>query len=135
MGSLIQSTLNGLKERLRLVNGKLILQSEGGEVGEVICEFNESTNQENILSFEKNTGWKLPDDYKDFLLLHNGANIFDDPEYGGGLELYRLEEIKNIHEEMEFPNHWCPIGYYQNGTGYVCIDTKQTEENLTTFYS
>lgn len=32
----------------------------------------------------------IPDEYKEFLLLHNGVKFFQE-EYGGGFELFKLK--------------------------------------------
>ncbi|WP_307564052.1 SMI1/KNR4 family protein [Paenibacillus sp. V4I7] len=38
---------------------------------------------EDLISFQKSLGFKLPEDYYNFLTICNGCSLFDDPQYGG----------------------------------------------------
>lgn len=59
---------------------------------------------------------KFPDDYKEFLLLHNGASLFsridEDGEEGGGeLWLFSIQEIKEAVEDYNIKKGvYLPIG-------------------------
>ncbi|MDF9759375.1 hypothetical protein OKW24_001148 [Peribacillus simplex] len=53
--------------------------------------------------FENENNIKLPEDYKTFLTLHNGARIYellddDGEKIGGGLHVFSLGEIKEVQE-------------------------------------
>ncbi|MEK5522416.1 MULTISPECIES: hypothetical protein [Heyndrickxia] len=49
--------------------------------------------------------------------MHNGAMLYDDPEYGGGFELNSVNDIIKDLEVMDYPKGWFPIGY-----GYTDVD-------------
>lgn len=61
---------------------------------ELTCMFNEASPESNIISIFKLMSIKeLPVEYKEFLLISNGAFLFLDEKYGqAGLNLYSLEE-------------------------------------------
>ncbi|MDN4593016.1 SMI1/KNR4 family protein [Polycladomyces subterraneus] len=88
--SLIQKTLAGLKKRL--VDNKLTVQKEEGFVEEMEFYFREPATDEEIQTFTRSTGVQLPEDYKTFLRIHNGAVLFK-PWFGGQFELYMVSEI------------------------------------------
>jgi cell wall assembly regulator SMI1 len=51
-----------------------------------------------IKNFEEEINISLPEDYKSFLKIHNGAILFEmllgTVNIGGGLHLYSVDEIK-----------------------------------------
>jgi hypothetical protein len=121
---LIQLTIQGLKERLD-ENSNLIIQKNNGTIQKVKCEFNEPTTLENIKSFEEETKWKIPEDLQSFYMSHNGALIFEG-EYGGGLEIYSLENISQNHLP-HMPQKYYPIGYYEGE--YLFVDSDKAQKN------
>lgn len=70
--STINSTLMLLKEKL---DDKLetTIIDQWGDTCEVSCSFNEPLSIDNLDSFEEKYTWKLPQDYRDLLLIHNGV--------------------------------------------------------------
>ncbi|WP_088070058.1 SMI1/KNR4 family protein [Gottfriedia luciferensis] len=80
-GSIVKRTLASLKKRLE-ENGNIIrFQGEEGYLSRVECTFNSPASDEELKSFEKETGFILPNDYKEFLKISNGCRLFDDVEY------------------------------------------------------
>ncbi|WP_157890124.1 SMI1/KNR4 family protein [Paenibacillus sp. DMB5] len=74
--------------------------------------------------FSKESKLVLPQDYLDFLLIHNGGILYSHPEYGGGLELLslqRIEELYAIYKEF-LPVGWYPIAV-EEGTEFLFIDS------------
>lgn len=55
---------------------------------------------EEIIRFETQTGCKLPNEYKDFLLTTNGASLFSIPEEDSGFVFYSCEEIIQRTEDL-----------------------------------
>jgi hypothetical protein len=91
----IQNTLSGLKQLLNN-NDQMKSVAEEGEVYTVSCSFNPPIKTSEIETFESEHDIKLPEDYKAFLKLHNGARIYesvddDGVNIGGGLHLYISE--------------------------------------------
>jgi len=117
----IDKTIRSLKKRLVENNNILLLQLEEGYITETTCTFNEPISEEDLGSFEKQLGYKLPPDYKEFLRITNGCRLFDHPKFGGENYLYALQDIKNI--TYEEPNE----GFLKVGNFYeedIYIDLK-----------
>ncbi|SEM85694.1 SMI1/KNR4 family protein [Lihuaxuella thermophila] len=91
--SLIELSLTALKKRLENNNQMIEVYGGRGHIGTYTCRFHEPATLEQIRAFEEKTGWILPEDYKNFLLITNGCRLFDHPEYGGENILYSLDEI------------------------------------------
>jgi len=123
----ITKSIDALKSRLDSEN-ILVVQRDEGFLFNVKFEFNTPASIKDVDLFVEKTGWCLPNDYKEFLLKHNGALLFSDAEYGGGFELLSLEEIHR--EYLEFldyiPKNWFPISV-DNGD-YIIIDSSQVEK-------
>ena len=117
-----ENVLNGLKTRLSDTN-MLTIQSSDGHLFDMSFKFNAPVDEEVINSHEN-----LPEAYKSFLRLHNGAQFFT-WEYGTSFSIYSLEESLSILEDVkkgvyvpiENKDDWFPIGYVQD-IGGVYID-------------
>ncbi|WP_244944380.1 SMI1/KNR4 family protein [Brevibacillus brevis] len=116
--------MDGLKKRLD-ENNQLLVQKWEGLVYPTKFTFNSPATLEMIEEFLRDTQWHLPTDYKNFLLIHNGAWLFEGVRYGGGYELLSLDEIKNSHLDY-MPKHWYPISV-SNGD-YIFIDSNRAKE-------
>lgn len=127
LNSFIEKSLKALQSRLDSENS-LVIQREEGYIYNVEFEFNSPTSIEEINRFTEKTGWHLPDDYKEFLLLHNGAHLFSDVKYGGGYQLLALDEIHQEYVEYldDAPKNWYPISI-DNGD-YIFIDSLKVED-------
>lgn len=91
--------IEGLKERL--INGKLVVQNEGGYIGEVGFKWNSPISNGKIIEFEKKENILLPESYKFFLQESNGAEIFKDTQYGQwGCNLLGLEDMLLVTKKM-----------------------------------
>lgn len=128
MSHFIQNTLSGPKE---LLNNKEQMKSvvEEGEVYNVSCSFNPPIKTTEIEMFERENNIKLPEDYKAFLKLHNGARIYeliaeDDINIGGGLHLFSLDEVKEAQELELMEGLGLPIGHLL-GDCYLILDTEK----------
>lgn len=111
----IDQLFKGLKERLDS-EGTTILLNEEGFNEKAKCSFEEPATIEEITKAEKEFKFKFPDDYKQFLLLHNGATIFsrldeDGRELGGELWLFSIDEVREAIEDYELKKgNYLPIG-------------------------
>jgi len=119
----IKNILDGLKKRLDN-NNETLIQSTNGYCYTAKCIFNEPTTNEAIDKLIIETGWSIPKEYREFLLIHNGTKFFSF-EYGGACYLSRLEEIvpNNISPLSE---DFCPIGY--SDYGQISIKSKRVSE-------
>lgn len=108
--STVADTLNGLKQRLD-VNGKLAVQSSQGVIFEMGFTFHDPA-QEAVLS---NYPY-LPEDYQQFLRLHDGANFFTF-EYGG---LFGIYSLKKQSLNMTFSKR--TTSYQQGKIGFLSGD-------------
>src|SRR5690606_16881602 len=106
-------TLEGLKKRLDS-ESTLLVQTETGYSEPAQFIFFPSTSEEEIITFQNKLGISFPVDYKEFLLRHNGANLFVHPNYGGGFELFSLNMIRKVYIDYDYknllPDGWFPIG-------------------------
>lgn len=121
---LTKKTLDALKERLD-ENNSMLVQQPKGVLLRRIFEFNPPLTEENIIEFSLEQNLHLPEDYRQFLLMHNGASLFGG-EYGGSIIIFRLEDVRSyLHNGL--PSKWLPIatilgatlfadcGRYENG--------------------
>lgn len=129
MSHFVHNTLSGLKKLLDN-NEQMKTISEEGEVGSVSCSFNAPIQTTEIEMFERENNIKLPEDYKAFLTLHNGARIYeliddeDDINIGGGLHLFSLDEVKEAQELELMEGLGIPIGHLL-GDCYLILDTEK----------
>lgn len=131
----IQNTLSGLKQLLNN-NDQMKSVAEEGEVYTVSCSFNPPIKISEIETFESEHDIKLPEDYKAFLKLHNGARIYesvddDGVNIGGGLHLFSLDDIKETQEVEYISEHGIPIAHLLEDC-YLILDIeklKSTDPN------
>ena len=90
---LVEKTIKALQKRLADSHNSLCIQGEEGFTYNATCTFNPPATDEQIAYVEKQTGYKLPDDYKTFLKITNGCRLFDDVQYGGEAYLYSLQQL------------------------------------------
>ncbi len=73
MDFFIEKTIHALKQRLQENNGIIRIQCPEGNLSHGTCTFFDPINENDITLFEQELGYKLPGDYKRFLLLTNGC--------------------------------------------------------------
>ncbi|ENQ3105338.1 SMI1/KNR4 family protein [Bacillus cereus] len=121
----VKNTLDTLKSRLN-EKDEIVVQSFNGYYYTAECTFNEPATQEEIHTFIRETGWIVPNDYKEFLLLHNGAYFFS-YEYGTAFHFYSLMEIlKRYDKELHGDRY--PIGNCPD-RGYIVISNARCQQN------
>jgi hypothetical protein len=109
------SILESLKKRLDL-RGNLLVQHENGSLIEVTFSFNPPAQTEKIDLITKKRGWTIPEDFKQFLLLHDGGNLFKDSQYGiFGYQLLSIEEILTYHLDHVPPDYMPIVNSYGDG--------------------
>lgn len=111
---IINKTLDALKNKLN-DKGNLEVIAEQGNIHTVNCSFSPPIKDEVLAAFLEKNSWTLPEDYKEFLTLHNGARIFEmllgNTNIGGGLNLYSIQEIVKTYEDLQLSSTYFPIGY------------------------
>jgi hypothetical protein len=126
--------------RIRAVIEVLELYAKGGiteiylgngQFMQVNFVLKEPAASEEIHLFKQETGWELPEDLEEFLIHHNGARLFNDPEHHGGPEIFSLDDIK-LYQDGYMPESEkvYPIVYIRGG--FVCVDSelvKNGQEN------
>ncbi len=126
----IANVLSGLETRLSDKHS-LTIQSSDGCLFDMSFKFNAPVDEDVINSFES-----LPEGYKSFLRLHNGADFFC-WEYGTLFSIYSLEESLSMLEKvktgdyvpMENKDDWFPIGHVQD-IGGLYIDLTSDKNHL-----
>ena len=126
--TLISKTLANLATRL---NNEPIfsVQNYNGEVMEATCKLYSPPQAEEILEFENETGLLIPKDFKEFLVQHNGAELFAHPEYGGGINIMNISHMMDLYESYRemIPTAWYPIGF--DDVGFLWINSEEVTEN------
>lgn len=119
----IKNILDSLKNRLDK-NNEIHIQATQGYCYTGKCTFNKPAANEEIDKFIWDTGWSVPDEYREFLLIHNGANFFSF-EYGGACY---LNSLKQINEDNVAPisKNFYPVGSYTD-LGQIVIDSKRVK--------
>ncbi|WP_025029019.1 SMI1/KNR4 family protein [Caldalkalibacillus mannanilyticus] len=123
----IPNTIESLKKRLN-TSSQLTIQNEEGNISHVEFKFNPPKKQDEISIFENISSWLIPEDLKTFLLIHNGAILFNDIECGGGIEILSLEDYKEQHLDY-MPSTWYPIAYYHGDCLLVDSDRCRAGRN------
>lgn len=92
--------MNILKELVKRANEKVMVKSVLGE--ETYCfMWNAPATAEAIQSFENRNKCSLPNDYKEFLLISNGAILYKSEYEDDGYKLLSLEEMEEVTQEMK----------------------------------
>jgi cell wall assembly regulator SMI1 len=123
-----------IEERWATIGGWL-----KSEYPDALSQFRKPATQAAILNAEKKLGVTLPDDYKQFLALHNGQEEFA-PMVGFGA-LFAIEEVAEAHANivgdetpvdvdeagegvrpLDYCKGWIPISRSARGRDYLCID-------------
>ncbi|MBZ5201844.1 SMI1/KNR4 family protein [Planomicrobium chinense] len=117
--SKINITLEALKKRLDS-KGLLEVQQEDGYVTKVKMNFNPPATESELQKLP----FTVPEDYKEFLRLHNGGLIFSHPQYGSGFELFTIDEILEYRAipGYDYPDNWFPIAYGYDGCYLIVTD-------------
>ena len=117
------NTIEALKKRLNL--NKLVVQKEEGYVAEEVFKFNPPASKDEIAKLPP----YVPTEIMEFLSQHNGADLFDHPENGGGTHLFSVEEILEHIDIWECPEYFIPIGYGMDSAWIACQVDKKSKEN------
>lgn len=123
-----------LKTRLTS-NNTLYVQNEDGSYGEVEFIWNQPATKEEIISFEKKNNIVLPEGYKNFLEISNGAILFKDVEYGQwGCKILGLSELENANDNVKkwgyiVKDSWLVFATWIGDTDILIFDFDKLEEN------
>lgn len=129
--SVVASILEGLKKRLDEHNS-MTVQLEKGFVYRAVFVFHSPASEQEIDQFEKDMDVRLPADFRDFLLLHNGAQLFTDAYAGGGYKLLSLERIRERHQKFkDMPKNLLPIS--RNNGDYFFIDADRVRQGACNY--
>ncbi|QCJ44587.1 SMI1/KNR4 family protein [Bacillus sp. S3] len=115
--SSILNVMEALKTRLD-ENNSLIVHSTSGVYPKVGFNFNKPITKYELEQIITKNHMELPTEYKEFLLLHNGAEFFTN-EYGYSFCLYSIEKMISEYNSMK---GYCDVGYilkYCYPIGYV----------------
>ncbi|KAA9005834.1 SMI1/KNR4 family protein [Paenibacillus spiritus] len=112
MPKLLNMTLTALKQRIEK-NPVYSIQRSYGFGMECTFTWSKPASIQAINQFEEAYGFVLPEDYKAFLTLHNGAELFQDigsdsPHW----HIFGLDEIEDALERYPTPAHVYIIAKY-----------------------
>lgn len=121
-GDLIKQTLEGLKKILDSHGAFPLIQPGGFVLEDPYFHFNDPATEKEIADLENFFKVKFPNDYKEFLRLHNGIDIID------GIEILSTNDVIKYNEAQDLPEECILIGYHFDGR-YV-IDTNRYSNGL-----
>lgn len=121
-GKLVHMTLDGIKKAVTKYSTFPVFHHGGYVLEDATFHFKNPATPQEISGLEKKLGVIFPNDYKEFLLQHNGMEMFD------GIEILSLEGIIEYNEVQDFPEGYLLIGYHFDGR-YV-IDTNKSKKGL-----
>lgn len=121
--SRVRKSLEALNERLNDESGLLIQKLEG-ITREVSFYFSDPLSEEEINRFCSKFQVSFPDDYKEFMYMTNGADLFYDDAYGSGVIILSIESIVNVIKEDESPKHFLPVVNITDW-GYLYVDCER----------
>ncbi|SEF66819.1 SMI1/KNR4 family protein [Paenibacillus sp. UNC499MF] len=102
MQTLLEKTLGSLKARCRQ-SSVFTQQNRDGCITETVCSFEPPNPPDAVTKFFTKNHWALPDDYRLFLELHNGAGLFRNADsQSGGLDLLSLDHIAAVRKEYGY---------------------------------
>ncbi|MFY9944726.1 MAG: SMI1/KNR4 family protein [Exiguobacterium chiriqhucha] len=116
--------VQALKERL--VNNRLEVQLEEGYVNQLTFSFNGPATATELERLPKET----PAAVRSWLGEQNGAKLFEDPEYGGAIELFSIDEILEHQKLWKCPAPFFPVGAGRDGELMVCEYINETENRM-----
>jgi len=112
-------------------NAQMPVIRSSGYKTEIVCKWNDALSEEVISEFFSSRNWEIPNDYRDFMRLHNGATLFTHSYYGGGLRVLSIQEIDTIWNGTDkFPAHCLPIIWQDEyNAGSIFLDSQRYQEN------
>ncbi len=131
-------SIETLKNRLTN-NSTLFVQSEGGFAGEMGFEWRNPATDFEIKDFEARHNIALPNDFKDFLKISNGAMFFKDVQYGQwGCKIYGLDEVIKITNEVkgwgyELKPEWLVFATWLGDCDILVFDLKKSEAGANNY--
>ena len=131
----IGSICGSLKDRL-CENSTLKVQHAGGELYMTYFSWRQPANKDKINNLQENSGWRLPRDFIEFLLVSDGASLFCNKMDESRVELYSVNEINEYYEDYAkgdgylrtYPPEWVMIGEYSGYGEYFFIDSKKVKD-------
>lgn len=103
--------MNVLIELTKKAIGKALIKDALNDV-EYDFKWNDPADLNEIEDFEKETGYKIPDYYKEFLLCSNGGILYRIDEEDAGFELLGIKELKEYTDELNDAGYEIPMGCY-----------------------
>lgn len=134
--NIVELALDALQKRVD-AKSQLWIQAEQGYCEPAGFHFNDPASEDEVDYFFQELKVAIPLDFKQFLIRHNGARLFVHPVYGGGIEIFGLDEIYTHHIEYDYihivPQGWYAIGS-DNGDMLFIDSTKCSANNREADY-
>ncbi|TVX85531.1 SMI1/KNR4 family protein [Paenibacillus agilis] len=128
----IEHLINNFKNRFNSSNN-LLIQDYDGDLQEVSYELNPPATLDEIKYFQQQADIQLPQEYIDFLLLHNGARFFTSNR-GEDTSVYSLSQLKETLSFLDSTNkQLMPIAY--GGSTEYFYDLSRVNEDSYMFWS
>ena len=131
---MIKAILDDFKSSLYKADDTLYTLKE--KEGSFSFSFPTGVSEKEIIELANNSYIVIPEDYKEFLLMHNGAKLFKE-KFGQIVDLYSVERIpierSNFQDAFEQyldedKKDSYPIGYFTD-IGYIMINNSYCINN------
>ncbi|KNH21011.1 SMI1/KNR4 family protein [Priestia sp. YIM B13446] len=119
---MIEKIINSLRKRLWENNNVIEVCKNEGEVYRTTCAFFDGVSKNQLNVFEEEMHVSLPEDYKQFLQLTNGCNLFIDADKKIAGNLYSLEDVRETAYKSQ--SLYMTIGSV--GEEEIIIDSKKS---------
>lgn len=120
MNQIVFKTLESLKELIEK-SPAMYFQRGLGHLKPCSFSFYKPNSEETIIKFVEETGLHIPESYKDFLMLNDGAILFNDiSEYANGAwDIFGLEDILDFIDKKVAPDNLYVIAKYDSILIYI----------------
>ncbi|MDR6550704.1 SMI1/KNR4 family protein [Paenibacillus qinlingensis] len=120
MKQIVYKTLMGLKEHIEK-SPTMYVHRGSGHLQPCSFSFYKPTSEIHMMNFVKETGYYLPESYKDFLMINDGALLFKDisEKANGAWHIFGLEDIIDFIDKKEVPENMYVIAKYHSILIYV----------------
>ncbi|KHL92947.1 hypothetical protein QW71_26530 [Paenibacillus sp. IHB B 3415] len=126
MSKLIVASLDALKKTMQN-NIPFQIQRNLGYYLKCSFSFSKSANSKEIEDFESETNLKLPEDYKFFLSLHNGMELYKDVEESAPhWHIFGIDEILDALEKYPTPEHVYTIAKFDQTL--ICVNSDYVKD-------
>ncbi|WP_159884108.1 SMI1/KNR4 family protein [Paenibacillus puerhi] len=124
-GKYLSENFSYQRERINHNDGFIEIQYSMGAVHRYGCNFREPAASDQISTIHQTLGYRLPEDYIEFLTICNGCELFLHPEYSGEKQLFGTQDLVHYHDFEQHPGR---IRVARINTDNIVMDLKDYQD-------